>query len=118
MLTIVAAASDGTNEPAPELGPEAGPPEVPCPAGPFAARGLPDELGVLVVGAGPPGPGARNDGEGAGVGEPRSEVGPGAPAVGEGAGAPVGVCASTTGSSTRSIITANPLVDTMLQLSL
>jgi hypothetical protein len=118
MLTIVATPSDGTNDPAPEFGPEAGPPEVPCPAGPFAARGLPDELGVLVIGAGPPGPGESNDGEGAGVGEPRSEVGPGAPAVGEGAGAPVGVCASTTGSSTRSIITATPLVDTMLQLSL
>ena len=113
MPTIEAAAIDGTKELAPELGPEAGAPEVPCPAGPFAARGLPAEL---VVGAGPPGPGARNEGEGAGVGEPRSEVGPGAPAVGERAGAPVGVCASTAGSSTRSIITANPLVDTMLQL--
>ena len=116
MLTIEATAIDGTKELAPEFGPEAGGPEVPCPAGPFAARGLPAELGVLVVGAGPPGPGARNEGEGAGVGELRSEVGPGAPAVGEGAGAPLGVCPSTAGSSTRSIITANPLVDTMLQL--
>lgn len=65
MLTTEAAASDaGTNELVPEFGPAA--------ARPFAAEGLPGLEGVLVVGAGPPRPGARNEGRGVGVRFPQN----------------------------------------------
>lgn len=59
MLTTDAAASDaGINELVPEFGPAA--------ARPVAVIGLPELEGVLVVGAGSLGSGARNEGGGAG----------------------------------------------------